>query len=302
MTLRQMRILKIGSTPNMADWTDKDGFIGRREVDGIDCGDGLQRTGMQIIGRLVGNPPPRNFCKVSFAEILRHRIGPSQYVRRPGPQLWRAYATEWMGRLNTTTGDQIRPIVVAMGLAGMHGQVWELAKALIKRGGFYWNTRDTGYDRQNTKKRPGWSGPEHWNIFFRAMAKPKGPISRLALKLLLLPGDFVGLLSTCYAVFHTAKKHPFNVDQLNRMITLLQGVIIVPTFFSRLSMKIFRKYRPTWNVKGNSSGTVRTPGARNDSLNPGLYVLETYFWHPTDPPFDFGPWRDICIKYFSRLK
>lgn len=299
MTLWEYRRSMIGLTPKMTEWTDEMGFIGRREMDGIDCGDGLQRTAMNCIGRLVEAPTP--FCPVSYHQIMAHKIGPAQYVRRPNPQLWRPLETEWMGRLNTTTGDQLRPIVVAMGLAGMHGDVWELFKALLKRGGFYWNTRDTGQTRENIVKRPGWSGPEHWNIFLRALApKPLNIFQKILLKLILLPGDFVGLISTAFAVFYTARK-PLNVDQLNRMITLLQGVLIAPTIFSKLSMYIFRKYRPAWQIYIDLLFNRRVPGDRIYTKNPGRYVLETYFWHPTDPPFDFGRWQSICDRYFSRL-
>lgn len=283
----------IGDDTFLDRWMDPAGFIGNKWPDGIDCGDGMQRTAMYIIGSCLASftaPYP-----VLKKRILAHKIGPAAYVRRPNPQPWRASEMQWMGRLNTTTGDQVRPIVVAMGLLNMKDELKELAWALFKRAGFYWNTRDTGNKRENKFQMPGWSGPEHWNLFIRAL----WPRSNFLVKLMLLPGDLIAFFANLHSVFSYSQE-PQNVDQVNRMIVLLQGVLVQPTFLSKLNMYIFRKYRPTWDVYVDDNWLrVYRP---NKNLNPGLYVIETYFWNrDIDPPFSFGPWRDICEEYFGRL-
>jgi hypothetical protein len=286
----------------MADYTDPVGFIGRRESTGIDCGDGLQRSGLLVVGDMLTTSNLEESCRKGLAQLLLHKIGHAQYVRRPGPQLWWPEETQWMGRINNMTGDQLRPLIIALGLLHREGvkearpEILSLLWALFKRGGFYWNTRDTGRSRENTPKKPGFSGPEHLNIFLRALL----PRSNFFTKLLLLPGDLVGLLSTLSATFYLAKQGPFKVDQVNRMLTLLQGLLINPTPISKLSHYIFCKYRPTWDVYVDKNW-VRV-ARENRNLNPGLYVFDTYFWHPTDPPFESGPWRALCITHFRRPK
>jgi hypothetical protein len=277
-------------------WTDSMGFIGNsvaqseESPEGIDYGDALQRTGFVAMGELLApdaadSPEAWKLLSEKWRrQILKHRIGPGQYVRRP-------LTKYWYSRINTTTGDQLRPALISMGILGMKEELKEVGLQLIKRAGFYWNTRDTGTGRQDKPKVPGWSGPEHWNIILRGLL-PESGLS----KFLLLPGDVVGLLST---IFATIKLKPERADQLNRVATLVQGARYNATPVSLLSLYIFRKFRPTWRIYIDSRWNRMWRKDKN--YNPGLFVLESYFWNKDiDPPIDFGPWRHICKKYFWR--
>lgn len=285
-TLKQSRA-EYFKNLSLKDFYDSEGYIGNKFGTEIDCGDSLQRAAMLAVGSCVVAGCPVIDASQSLI-LKKYKIGTGLYVRRPGPT--------WMGNLNTTTGDQIRPLVVALGLLEEKQEVRDIFWQLFKRAGFYWNTRDTGESRANTPKNPGWSGPEHLAIFLRALY----PKSKL-INILLYPLDLVGLASTAYSIFKTSKEAKFS-DQLNRMIVLLQGILVNPTLISKLSMYIFRKYRPTWDiyVDGNNLRFWR----ENNSLNPGQYVLDNYFWNKDiDPPIeqDYN-WIHICQKYFSRIK
>lgn len=280
----------------LAPWMDKEGYIGNKvqpnaeSPEGIDYGDSMQRTGFTAIGELLDEDRERVTVlglKFYWAQrIDAHRIGKGLYVRRPNTE-------HWYSKLNTTTGDQLRPIIIAMGIIGMRKELKALAWAMIKRAGFYWNTRDTGATRQGKRKMPGWSGPEHWNLFIRALW-PKSWLAKLA----LLPGDLIGLFATAFSVFSYAKEAR-NVDQLNRMAALVQGAAFNPTPLSLLSLWIFRKFRPTWDTFVDQNWLrIWKP---NKHKNAGLYVLENYFWHrDIDPPLEFGPWRSLCKRYFHK--
>ena len=268
-------------------WRDKDGYIGNRWTSPkfwIDPGDSLQRAGMESIADAL-NPDVKD-KHGARVRLDMYKTGKGLYVRRPN-------SDEWWSNLNTTTGDQLRSAMVAMSLLGMKKDLMYIGLRLLSRLGFYWNTRDTGPTNVDKKKMPGWSGPEHWNIILRGLL----PESIVA-KLLLLPGDVVGLLSTIHATFIYPKDATFK-DQLNRLATLLQGVKLNPTPLSKLSMYLFRKYRPSYKIQVDKNWT-RTY-TRDDKLNPGLFVLEAYFWHKNiDPPIEQGYWRTICLEYFGR--
>ena len=294
-TLAQARAEAIGDR-KLGFWTDSFGYIGNNapqsdeSPEGIDYGDALQRTGFVAMGELLAPdaqdvPQAWELLQTKWKrQILRHRIGKGQYVRRPLTQ-------QWYSRINTTTGDQLRPALIAMGILGMRQELKDVGLALLKRGGFYWNTRDTGTGAQDKPKLPGWSGPEHWNIILRGLLKES-----FWSKLLLLPGDFVGVLST---IFATIKPKPERADQLNRLATLVQGARYNPTPLSLLSVHIFRKYRPTWRIYVDQNW--HRMWRKDNNYNPGLFVLESYFWQKDiDPPIEFGPWRHLCKKYFWR--
>lgn len=286
------------SEKKLQDFMDSHFLIGNRYVlkDGsvyIDPGDALQRTGyMAISDYVIHGQPAISAFKI---RLESHRIDWGLYVRH-------RFSDTWARSLNVTTGDQLRPVIIAMGFYKMRREVLEIALRLILRGGFYWNTRDTGETNMDKKKMPGWSGPEHWATIIRAL----GPAACVALLPLLLLGDLVGLFATINATFFYPYEKIKNCDQLNRIAMLTQGVAVFPTPLSKLSHYIFKKFRPIYRVWCEDHTTItHTYRVRywqdildRSEKNVVDYINESYFWAPQDPPLHRF-WYAVSKKYWE---
>lgn len=301
--MSMQRLEDLNYSKRMDKYTDSLGLIGNIESWGIDGADSLQRFGMVGISNALhvgASDYTWEFDKREWLEKLAlYRRGMGLYVRHPDH-------TQWYSKLTTTSNDQIRSIAVALALFKEYWLVWDICWALIKRGGFYWNTRQSGPEpaKDGQWKVPDWSGPEHWAMLIRGL----WPWFRWTVGLpIILLGDAVGFFANLISTFLYPYEGIENCVQLNQMCMLILATEIMPTPISFLNLWIWKTYRPVYRMYYDPE--YNKPYWRpwepifdipfHQYKNPGLYVLHGYFWEAKRPPIPLI-WRAVAIRYFQR--
>lgn len=153
-------------------------FIGKFQPDGsVELGDGLQREGMLALGEqlLRGH---RNGNVVS--EIYLPRLEALEHPTFKGFYR-RSIDSDWTSDFDRYSRDQATPNVCAMGLLGLHKQLFFHLLAHILRLGFFFNIRKNGTTKENhgstyangTRTRdysfriPDIAGPSFWALYLR---------------------------------------------------------------------------------------------------------------------------------------
>lgn len=241
------------------EWNNyiENGIVGHRHPDGrFEFGDGGQRTGMRLIGKLFSPP---TFAPIpSNIECLNQlEIEPGIYVRnRKSTEVWHSDPKRF-------SRDQQTPIVIAMGLYGDKERLWRLFRKHMFRLGKYQNADVMG--------------PTHFAYYLRAFGwKWSYPIL-LVTDLLMI----IGVLIHCLQV----KFDKDNVgNDLNQILALLQAKLSLPTPLSELARKLYVKLRP--HNYGSSDTVHPIQGALNWYFRPKgappmdeLYrpVIDKYF-------------------------
>lgn len=133
-----------------------DCIVGSKE----DPGDSLHRNGMRKLGAILRG----------------HAMQPISFFLMGGIPI-RHHSDGWWSEACRTSRDQVTPLLAI----GDYGDLWKL---LIRRGGFFWNTRRNGATKENhgqvykqvngrpvkrnyNWKLPDWAGPNTWALYFR---------------------------------------------------------------------------------------------------------------------------------------
>lgn len=110
-----------------------------------DGGDTLQREGMYAFGKwlrynqsdntvVIAEPPGRENPSKIFDKL---EVRPGIYVRHPDPK-------KWYSNPDTTSRDQLVPLIAYCGAYRDHARLWRLFKAFAKRGMFSQNIKHNG--------------------------------------------------------------------------------------------------------------------------------------------------------------
>jgi len=240
-------------TPKLlSDYQDELGLIGQRKVrNGViwhEGGDSAQRTGFIAIAHAFTSPTK---ARTDFlARMYHHEVTSGTIVRHPDP-------SQWYSNPATCSRDQITPIIIACGFLDCKNLLKRILFAHIKRFGFYQNWREA-----NGKfKIADFASPEHWGFYIRSF-------NLWLLYPLLLIGDLFSLAGSIYKVYPYSRT-PKNVDDLNRIASLIQSHFILPTPISRLSLAVYKKRH-----------------SYIEGLSGPAYSLKRYFSGPEDPPID----------------
>lgn len=210
-------------------FVDAYGFIVQQDGDG---GDTLQREGMYAFGKWLRYNQTDNTVVISEAPGRRDsstilnqlEIGPGRYIRHPDPE-------RWYSNPNTTSRDQLVPILAYCAAYKDYPRLWRLFKATATRGMFSQNYRRAGEGHRDLKVPDTWLG--HLSLFIRA-----GGYYTLPLYPLLMVTDTISLLGTILHQFplhfeQTAKrfrlKGPGDVDDNNAIIYHLVAAHFKPT-------------------------------------------------------------------------
>ena len=237
---------------NLIDHMDELDLIGQRKMlkgqKWIEGGDSLQRTGFIAIAQSFGD---KRLAKSQFLDRMKHHeVEDGLFVRHPD-------LAHWYSRPNTTSRDQLTPVVVACGLLNCRHLLRRIFFAHVKRLGFYQNWRES----DGTFKIADYASPEHWGFYVRSF-------NAWYLYPLLFISDIFSLVGTLYKVYKYSRT-PKNVDDLNRIVSLTQSNLVLPTPISKLSLKIYKKRR---------SHMPRISGPR--------YALTRYFGNARSPYSD----------------
>ena len=224
-----------------------------------DVGDSLHREGMYAFGKwlrydgdtntiLVAEIPERKDPKKIMSKF---EVGPGIYVRHPDP-------SRWSSNPDTTSRDQLVPLIAYCGAYQDYPRLWRLFKAVATRGFFAQNIYAIG------------DGPQKWKIpdtmlgtlgmFIRAGGWYTAPLYPL-----LLVADTADLIGTALNLIpiHWEErnkrlrfKESRDVDDNNTIIIHLLAANFKPTPMSWLSRQLY-----AWSRTPNNGNTIM--GERN---------------------------------------
>jgi hypothetical protein len=207
-----------------------------------DGGDTLQREGMYAFGKWLRYNKNRNVLIVDEIPARRDpaaimdklEVKPGIFVRHPDP--WK-----WYSDPDTTSRDQLVPVIAYCGAYEDYPRLWRLFKATLKRGMFAQNTKRAG-DGPRSWKLPD-TMIAHLDLFIRA----GGPYT-MPLYPLLLVTDTIDLAGTLLQLLplhweQTARrlrfKQPKDVDDNNVIISHLMAAAFMPTPISWLNRQLY---------------------------------------------------------------
>lgn len=264
-----------------------------------DGGDSLHREGMYAFGKwlryqqadntvvIVEIPERQDPSKI----IDKFEIEPGIYVRHPDPK-------RWSSNPDTTSRDQVVPVIAYCGAYQDYPRLWRLFMATLKRGFFAQNTLDIGEGETRRKISDTMIG--HLGLFIRA-----GGYWTLPLYPLLLVTDTIDLIGTVLEMIpvHWEENNKRlrtrdlgDVDDNNSVIAHLVAVEFKPTPISWLNRQIYALARPlnygntvfgeSNRVMGALSWYHRAEGGGNPEMAE-LYrpLIEKYF-APSEPYSD----------------
>jgi hypothetical protein len=232
-----------------------------------DGGDSLHREGMYAFGKwlmlqrngklaLLEVPERRDTEKI----ISKFEVEPGIYVRHPDPR-------KWYSNPNTTSRDQVVPLLAYCAAYKDYPRLWRFLKAVAKRGFFMQNIQRAG----DVPKK--WKMPDtvlgHLSLFIRAGGVYTDPLYPLLLVTDTV--DFVGTLLQLFPLHfeQTAKrfrsKEPRDVDDNNTIISHLLAVHFKPTPVSWVDRQVYALSR-RWNYGNTKLG----------ELNPVMGALAWY--------------------------
>jgi len=226
-------------------YIDSYAVIVQKDMDG---GDTLHREGMYAFGKrlrldlnlnqvYVETVPKRRPASEDI--ISRFEVSPGIYIRHPDPN-------KWYSNPETTSRDQVLPVIAYCAVAEDYPRLWRLFKATASRGMFAQNILRLG-DGENEKKIPD---PMHLNTaqFIRA-----GGWWTAALYPALFFYDAIEIVGTLLTALplHFKDDHWIprgkmqdDVDDNNIVVQHLLAAVYKPTPLSELNRYLYSITRP----------------------------------------------------------
>lgn len=214
----------------------------------FDGGDSLQREGMYAFGKKLRynstdnkiylSPPASR--RIASADVMDNfEVQPGVYVRHPDHM-------KWYSNPDTTSRDQLLPVIAYCAAYEDYPRLWRLFKATAQRGFFAQNTIRIGEGETDVKL----PDPMHINIaqFIRAGGWWTAPLYPL-----LFVFDSYELVGTVLAALPLhfkddhwipRKKNKNDVDDNNTIIQHLMAAFYKPTPISELNRYLYSVLRP----------------------------------------------------------
>ncbi len=263
-------------------------IIVQRDGDG---GDSLQREGMYAFGKwlVLANggqptifeiPERQNASKI----INKFEVSPGIYVRHPDPQ-------RWYSDPDTTSRDQLVPLIAYCGAYRDYPRLWRFFKAVVKRGFFSQNIQRAGDVPKKWKTPDTFLG--HLGLFIRAGGAYTDPLYPLLFVTDTI--DFIGTLLQHFPLHFTLSSKRFrmkemrDVDDNNAIIAHLMAAHFKPTPISELDRYVYSLTR-RWNYGNSLMG----------ELNPVMGAMAWY--HRSEArgnPEMAELYRPLIEKYFA---
>lgn len=277
-----------------------------------DGGDTLQREGMYAFGKwlrynqetntlfIAESPERQDPAKI----ISKFEIEPGIYIRHPDPR-------KWYSNPDTTSRDQVVPVIAYCGAYQDYPRLWRLFKATAKRGFFAQNIIRNGGGSQTPKIPDTMLG--HLGLFIRAGGWYTAPLYPV-----LFITDFADLVATVLNAIpiqwqknpgHLRLEELKDVDDNNTIIAHLMAVKFKPTPISWLNRQIYSisRGRNFGNIEMGESNPVmgslvwyhRYEGRGNPEMAE-LYrpLIEEYF----SPIENSQKFLERLAGYFNRNK
>lgn len=226
-------------------YIDSYAVIVQKDMDG---GDTLHREGMYAFGKrlrlnlglnlvIVESEPQRRPASEDI--ISRFEVSPGIYIRHPDPN-------KWYSNPESTSRDQVMPVIAYCAVAEDHARLWRLFKATASRGMFAQNVLRLG-DGETRKKIPD---PMHLNVaqFIRAGGWWTAPFYPLLYFFDAI--EIVGTLITALPLHLKDDtiiprwKTPDDVDDNNIVVQHLLAAHFKPTPLSEFNRYLYSVTRP----------------------------------------------------------
>ncbi|MGZ3798249.1 MAG: hypothetical protein ACXVB1_17895 [Pseudobdellovibrionaceae bacterium] len=262
----------------------------------LDGGDSLHREGMYAFGKklrydnfkneiyIQDSPPLRRPASENIMDLFE--VSPGIYIRHPDPQ-------KWYSNPDTTSRDQILPVIAYCAAYEDYPRLWRLFKAVAQRGFFAQNTIRIG-EGETDKKIPD---PMHLNLaqFIRAGGWWTAPFYPL-----LFAFDSIELIGTVLSALplHFQDDHLWprwrnenDVDDNNVIIQHLLAAHYKPTPISALNRYLY--------------SVTRSQNLGNTLLGEKNAVMGALRWyHRNELGGEGNPeiaeiYRPLIEKYFS---
>lgn len=226
-------------------YLDKNNQIVQLDGDG---GDSFQRAGFVMIGYYLLHKQGLIDENIYINKVVGYdkRISKLENKKYPG-----VFArnntddTKWYAHYDRMSRDQITSNIVALGLIFDSDSYYlkriilsNLTRAML----FTTNIRGNGAIDMPLKL-PDFTGPSIWGMYIRAT-------HTTLLKPFLYLTDLALLADSMIITYHKAKD-PTNSDDLSFLSSLIQSQETMPTFLSKLAVKIYNK-RPKTNAQSKS--------------------------------------------------
>ncbi len=247
------------------------GFFGHRLQNGeLDFGDAAQRLGLYVIFKLqrLSNPQAIKILRDKFRMQLKQITLPS------GEPVRHWDGNDWPGLSGTMSKDNYMCLLIAMILLGMKAEFFSWSWKLIKRGGFFWNTKKIG-QWSNDWKIPDFAGPETWGIIVRGFVKFYPLMYLPALPILWVLDTGLVFASLARLVMSLIDPDDTSNDT-NHIPRLWLAKKIAPTSISDLSQYL---YSFRGRAGENKSSRLKGFGPQT--------ALTHYFRAPGAPPLDY---------------
>jgi len=292
-------------------YIDAYAVIVQKDMDG---GDTLHREGMYAFGKKLRYSQLENKVYLEVSPVRRpasageimdkFEVAPGIYVRHPDPN-------KWYSNPETTSRDQLIPVIAYCAAYEDYPRLWRLFKAVALRGMFAQNLIRIG-EGETDKKIPD---PMHLNLaqFIRAGGWWTAPFYPL-----LFVFDSIELVGTLLSALplHFKDDHwiprwrtPSDVDDNNIVVQHLLAAVYKPTPISELNRYLYSITRPV--NYGNTKLGEKNPvmGAlrwyhRSEyggEANPEIAeiyrpLIEKYFTYQTPREYIAGLWQKLWHK------
>ena len=210
-------------------YVDKYGFPGNRRPDqSLEFGDSAQRLGMmwffeRCTGKVTIGRPMFNVDDPHNSGVFTETFLKGEPKRHWDKRLWE-------GQPGCMSRDNATPMICAH--AGI-AKVWHWW--LLKRFGFFWNTKDLGKSQARKVPITDFAGPTVWGALWRSAGW-------WWLWPLLVVTDLFLLLKTLFRIFYSKVKPTHTTDDLNLQVLLHQAEVQYPTPFGCLGMVVSGLY------------------------------------------------------------
>lgn len=274
-------------------YIDAYAVIVQKDMDG---GDTLHREGMYAFGKKLRYSQLENKVYLEVSPVRRpasageimdkFEVAPGIYVRHPDP-------SKWYSNPETTSRDQLIPVIAYCAAYEDYPRLWRLFKAVAQRGMFAQNWIRIG-EGETDKKIPD---PMHLNLaqFIRAGGWWTAPFYPL-----LFVFDSIELVGTLLSALplHFKDDHwiprrrtPNDVDDNNIIVQHLLAAVYKPTPISELNRYLYSITRP-----------VNYGNTKLGEKNPVMGALRWY--HRSEYGGEANPeiaeiYRPLIEKYFT---
>lgn len=239
----------------MQKYMDPDGYIGHwdERLGRLEFGDNGQRYGMYHFAQVLKGKHNSKSLRLVEMKVYQLRWADGEWVRHPDSNMW-------YGRSGTMSRDNFKPLIILSGY--LSSQVkWLMFTDLIKRAGFFWNTKAIWSDTKKVPPIPDLAGPTEWGNFIRAFGV-SSPWTLLLWPVLLFTDLFMLINVLSLLIRSKINWHKSLTDYSNTWLDIVQGLETMMTPFSLLSAGIFSLMSPHKALAGYYKGPNAPPMER----------------------------------------